>query len=364
MTASTSSSSRRSRASRSRARTRACSPRPRPPTRAASGSCSVASGVTADQVDRVYLAGGFANAVNVAERDRDRPARAGPGRSRGPRRQRRAAWRRRPAALEEPSRRPRRAGRADRARRAGDRGRLLRVVRRRLPVRAHRRLTRRPLPPWRIARCPSRHPCRSSSSARTSTRAGSSAATAAGSPRPPSGQPAVRVPLEDGEALLPVPPVIQDTREFQSGRVKHVMAAVLEGMANGPDAAIATAYVRWMAARQIAGGAAYLDINVDEVSPDVDGRLEAMAWLVRAVGPVSSVPLSIDSSDSSVMTVGLELLDPALGRRRATDAELGGGRPRRCPRDGGRSGLARSSCPRPGRRCRPAPRSGWSARWS
>jgi 5-methyltetrahydrofolate--homocysteine methyltransferase len=125
-----------------------------------------------------------------------------------------------------------------------------------------------------------------------------------------SGQAAVRVPLEDGEALLPVAPIIQDSREFQSGRVKHVMAAVLEGMADGPDAAIATAYVRWMAARQIAGGAAYLDLNVDEVSPDVEDRLKAMAWLVRAVGPVSSVPLSIDSSDSSVMTVGLELLDP------------------------------------------------------
>ena len=48
------------------------------------------------------------------------------------------------------------------------------------------------------------------------------------------------------------------------------MAAVLEGMTGGPDAAIAAAYVRWMAARQIAGGAAYLDLNVDEVSPDVD----------------------------------------------------------------------------------------------
>ena len=125
-----------------------------------------------------------------------------------------------------------------------------------------------------------------------------------------SGQAAVRVPLEDGEALLPVPPIIQNTRDFGSGRVKHVMAAVLEGMTNGPDAAIATAYVRWMAARQIAGGAVYLDLNVDEVSPDVDPRLEAMAWLVRAVGPVSTVPLSIDSSDSSVMTVGLELIDP------------------------------------------------------
>jgi hypothetical protein len=125
-----------------------------------------------------------------------------------------------------------------------------------------------------------------------------------------SGQPAVRVPLDDGEALLPVSPTIQETREFASGRVKHVMAAVIEGMTGGPDAAVATAYVRWMAARQIAGGAAYLDLNVDEISPDVDGRLQAMDWLVRAVGPVSSVPLSIDSSDSSVMAVGLGLIDP------------------------------------------------------
>lgn len=80
-------------------------------------------------------------------------------------------------------------------------------------------------------------------------------------------------------------------------------------MANGPDAAIATAYVRWMAARQIAGGAAYLDLNVDEISPVVDGRVKAMAWLVGAVGPISTVPLSIDSSDSTVMAVGLELME-------------------------------------------------------
>jgi len=126
-----------------------------------------------------------------------------------------------------------------------------------------------------------------------------------------SGHPAVRVPVEDGEALLPVAPVIQETREFRSGRVKHVMAAVLEGITNGPDADIAEAYVRWMAARQIAGGASYLDLNVDEISPDVDGRLESMAWLVRVVGPISTVPLSIDSSDSAVMTVGLDIHDPA-----------------------------------------------------
>jgi 5-methyltetrahydrofolate--homocysteine methyltransferase len=126
-----------------------------------------------------------------------------------------------------------------------------------------------------------------------------------------SGQPAVRVPVDGGEALLPVAPAIQDTREFRSGRVKHVMAAVLEGMTGGPDADVAATYVRWMAARQIAGGAHYLDLNVDEISPDVDGRLEAMAWLVKVVGPVSGVPISIDSSDSAVMSVGLELHDPA-----------------------------------------------------
>ncbi len=126
------------------------------------------------------------------------------------------------------------------------------------------------------------------------------------------GQPAVRVPLDGGhEALLPVLPVIQETREFASGRVKHVMAAVMQGLAGGPHSTTAATYVRWMAARQIAAGAAYLDLNVDEVSPDVDGRREAMAWLVRTVGPVTTVPLSLDSSDSAVLSVGLDLYDPA-----------------------------------------------------
>ncbi len=122
---------------------------------------------------------------------------------------------------------------------------------------------------------------------------------------------AVRVPTPDGEALLPVPEVVRATREFESGRVKHVMVAVLEGMREGPDADLAAAYVRWMATRQIDGGAAYLDLNVDEVSPDVDDRCRAMDWLVRTVGSTSSVPLALDSSDSAVLTTGLAALDPA-----------------------------------------------------
>jgi 5-methyltetrahydrofolate--homocysteine methyltransferase len=128
----------------------------------------------------------------------------------------------------------------------------------------------------------------------------------------PAGRPAVRFPDgAGGEALLPVPDAILQTKEFASnGRIKHVMAAVLSGMTGSPDAALAEAYVRWMAARQIAGGAAYLDLNVDEVDTEIEGRCRAMTWLVRAVGPVSSVPLSLDSSDSAVLAVGLDECDP------------------------------------------------------
>ena len=66
-----------------------------------------------------------------------------------------------------------------------------------------------------------------------------------------------------------------------------------------------------MAQRQVDGGAAYLDLNVDEIDPQVAGRVQAMTWLVRAVGPVSNVPLSIDSSDAVVLEAGLDAIDPA-----------------------------------------------------
>lgn len=128
----------------------------------------------------------------------------------------------------------------------------------------------------------------------------------------PDGRAAVRVPTGPGsEALLPVPDSVQNTREFVSGRVKHVMTAVLEGLTGGPNAGLAATYVRWMASRQIGGGATYLDLNVDEVSPEVDERCAAMTWLVSVVGPTSSIPLSLDSSDSAVMAAGLASYDPA-----------------------------------------------------
>ena len=128
----------------------------------------------------------------------------------------------------------------------------------------------------------------------------------------PDGRPGVRFPDGDGEAWVPLPDSIIESKEFEtSQRIKHVMAAVRQGLAGGAEADVAARYVAWMAQRQIAGGADYLDLNVDEISPNVDGRLEAMRWLVAAVGPVSSVPLAIDSSDSAVLEAGLDAIDPA-----------------------------------------------------
>lgn len=129
----------------------------------------------------------------------------------------------------------------------------------------------------------------------------------------PDGRPGVRFPDgAGGESWLPLPDTILDSAEFNSsGRIKHVMAAVRVGLVGGSEAETAAAYVAWMAQRQILAGAAYLDLNVDEIDPAVGGRLEAMIWLVKAVGPVTSVRLSIDSSDAAVLEAGLDAIDPA-----------------------------------------------------
>ena len=129
----------------------------------------------------------------------------------------------------------------------------------------------------------------------------------------PDGHPAVRFPDGNGDEIyIRLPDSILESTEYNvSERIKHVMAAVRVGLAGGPDADTARAYVAWMAQRQIDGGAAYLDLNVDEIDHAVQGRLEAMVWLVKAVGPASSVPLSVDSSDAAVLEAGLGAIDPA-----------------------------------------------------
>lgn len=94
---------------------------------------------------------------------------------------------------------------------------------------------------------------------------------------------------------------------YQEGRIKHVRIAVQAAMAGeGPEAGTALAYLRAMVESQVAAGAHYLDLNVDEVSLVPAEQVEAMRWLVRTVKPWATVPLSIDSSNPDTLAAGME----------------------------------------------------------
>ncbi len=136
------------------------------------------------------------------------------------------------------------------------------------------------------------------------------------------GRPALPFEDEDGaDRLLPVPDgAIEGTAE--KGKVRHVKAAILAGLAGGPDGELARGYVRALARRQAEAGSDWLDVNVDEVSTGVDVRIAAVRWLVAAVEDATSVPLSLDSSAPDVMRAGLAAMTRAAGTPMLNSASL------------------------------------------
>lgn len=138
----------------------------------------------------------------------------------------------------------------------------------------------------------------------------------------PDGTPALPFTDEAGaDRFLPVPAeAIEGAGEKQ--KVKHVKAAVLAGLAGGADAALGRGYVRFLARRQAEAGAAYLDLNVDEVSRDVDGRVAAIRWLVAAVEDATPAALALDSSAPEVLRAGLAAASRAAGAPLLNSASL------------------------------------------
>ncbi len=138
----------------------------------------------------------------------------------------------------------------------------------------------------------------------------------------PDGTPALPFTDEAGaDRFLPVPAeAIEGAGEKQ--KVKHVKAAVLAGLAGGADAALGRGYVRFLARRQAQAGAAYLDLNVDEVSRDVDGRVAAIRWLVAAVEDATPAALALDSSAPEVLRAGLAAASRAAGAPLLNSASL------------------------------------------
>ena len=128
-----------------------------------------------------------------------------------------------------------------------------------------------------------------------------------------SGDEAVVYTKADGERhLLPIPEGVKRTQDYDEGRIKHVKIAVQAAMSdNRDDAEIGLDYIQRLVQRQEEAGADFLDLNVDEISLKPAQQREAMAWLVKAVGGLTDLPLSVDSSNVEVIQTGLE----ALGER-------------------------------------------------
>jgi len=133
--------------------------------------------------------------------------------------------------------------------------------------------------------------------------------------RSPDGAEAVRFTLGGERRLLPIPESYRAPEHYGAGRVRHIAIALSLARSPAPEERQrGLDYLRAVAEAQTRKGARWLDLNVDEISPDPAEQTGAMEFLARAVGALSSVPLSIDSSNVATLRAGLALCDRARGR--------------------------------------------------
>jgi hypothetical protein len=127
-----------------------------------------------------------------------------------------------------------------------------------------------------------------------------------------------------GEARqLAIPPVIRQSADWEAGKVKHCAVAVWQGL-YGDAAAQKSAvdYLQFLAQKQTAADAAFLDVNVDEFSTSVEERVKAIQWVAKVVQQKSPLPLSIDSSNAAILRAGLQACDAARGRPMVNSVSL------------------------------------------
>jgi 5-methyltetrahydrofolate--homocysteine methyltransferase len=115
----------------------------------------------------------------------------------------------------------------------------------------------------------------------------------------------------------PISGMVAASNDFAKGKVKHIRNALflglggesilpvdLTGKVDAESAGAGRDYLVAAAVRQQRAGAHFMDVNVDEISPDEGIRVLAMEWLVRLLEPALSVPLSLDSSSLAVLEAG------------------------------------------------------------
>lgn len=134
------------------------------------------------------------------------------------------------------------------------------------------------------------------------------------------GGPSIAFVDEHGESrLLPIPEEEQRTQEYEEGRVKHVRSAVRLAKAGDP---IGVDYLRKLALEQIEAGAAFLDLNVDEYSHRLPEQIETMQYMVGLLDSISTVPLSVDSSNEEIIEAGLAAASREAGPPMLNSASL------------------------------------------
>lgn len=138
------------------------------------------------------------------------------------------------------------------------------------------------------------------------------------------GAEAIAFSAEDGTTLhLPVPDAVRRSQDFEEGRVKHIRIALLAAMGTDPAAAaLGRAYLTHIVRAQEAAGAHYLDLNVDEMSIRLDRQKAAMAWLAGFLQEISTLPLSVDSSNLDIIGEGLAACRPDGPRPLLNSASL------------------------------------------
>ena len=138
------------------------------------------------------------------------------------------------------------------------------------------------------------------------------------------GSEAILYESADGEErALPVTAEAKRTKDYEEGRVKHVQVAIETAMGTAAgDPAEGLRYIEALVRHQERAGAAFLDLNVDEIAPKLSVQTGAMAWLAATVQDLTDLPLSIDSSSVDVIRAGLEAIAPAKARPMLNSASL------------------------------------------
>jgi hypothetical protein len=125
------------------------------------------------------------------------------------------------------------------------------------------------------------------------------------------------------EKRLPVPQTFLEGGDWQAGKLKHAAVGIWQGRYGDPKAQQAGVdYLSYMVRVQEAHGAHFLDLNVDEFSTEVEERRKVVQWAAKVLQRVSTVPLSIDSSNVEILETGLAACDRSKGKPMVNSVSL------------------------------------------